>query len=93
MEVKIKLGRNIFAVSDDDIVMDNGACVQLITKKIHKGWNCFIPIMSKKLFKQLLRVGFLYTNEDLKRLSVERYPHTELTLYKFNIPAMIKAGY
>ncbi len=34
--IKIKVGKNILDINKDDLILDNGACFQIITKK---SWN------------------------------------------------------
>jgi hypothetical protein len=46
----IKCGRIVYELTDGDTVMDNGACLQLITRKIQKGWNSLTPKVSKVEF-------------------------------------------
>jgi hypothetical protein len=48
---KIKCGRNEYELEDGDTVMDNGACVQLITREVRKGWQTYSPRVSKAAFK------------------------------------------
>jgi len=87
--IKLKVGRGIFNIDENDIIMDNGACYQLITKEIGHGWNKYPPRVSKKMFKDLKTVGFIFTNDKLDKYAKERYS-VKVTLYKFNIEAMKK---
>lgn len=32
--VKLKVGRNILDISKNDLILDNGACYQIVTQKI-----------------------------------------------------------
>lgn len=90
--LQLKIGRKTFNIDDNDVIMDNGAIIQVITKKTGYGWNAYPLKMSKKLYNELRKFEFLYTDEDLKRYSIEKY-HGEVTLYKFNIEKMKKCGY
>lgn len=47
--VKLKVGRNVFDIDDNDLILDNGACYQIITKVIRKGFDRITPKMSSKL--------------------------------------------
>ena len=50
--VKLKVGRNIIELDEKDLILDNGACYQIVTKKVG-GFDWYYPIMSKKLFHDL----------------------------------------
>lgn len=50
--VKLKVGRNIIELDEKDLILDNGACYQIVTKKVG-GFDWHYPIMSKKLFNDL----------------------------------------
>ena len=47
--IKLKVGRNIIELDDKDLILDNGACYQIVTKK-DGGFDWHYPIMSKKCF-------------------------------------------
>lgn len=32
--VKLKVGRNILDISENDLILDNGACYQIVTQKL-----------------------------------------------------------
>ena len=51
--VKLKVGRNILDIDENDLILDNGACYQIITKEIGKAFSHYPPVMSKKLFNDL----------------------------------------
>lgn len=71
----IKCRRREYTVTNFDIVLDNGACQQLITQTYFKGWSRISPVLSKALFKSLLR-------EDKLVLIMER---ESLKYYRFNV--------
>lgn len=92
--VKLKVGRNIIDIGENDLILDNGACYQIITKMIGYGFNKSIPIMSKKLFKDLKLTGLIFTNQALKQLCEKRYgKDANFSLWKFNIEKMQELGY
>lgn len=91
--IKLKVGRNTFDIDQNDLILDNGACYQIITKEIIKGWNKYPPKMSKKLFNDLKKTNIIYTNDDLKQAAIKRYPSINVTLWKFDIEQMKKNGY
>lgn len=37
--VKLKVGRDILNIDNNDLILDNGACYQIITKEKNKGLN------------------------------------------------------
>jgi len=51
--MELKIGRNNFQIDEDDIFMDNGACIQLITQPISKGFRSYNPVLSKSAEKTL----------------------------------------
>lgn len=76
--MELKLNRRIFDVTDKDLILDNGACYQLITQTYHKDFYDHSPIVPKTTFKKLLKAGLI-------RLSKEKYKTTykEYDLYEF----------
>ena len=55
--MKVKLNRREFNLKKGDLILDNGACYQLLTQTYHKSFNDYYPIISKTLFKKLLKDG------------------------------------
>lgn len=92
VKIELKIGHHIFAISEQDMVLDNGSCAQVITQKLFKGWNEYSPTMSKKLFRDMKNLGFLYTNDELEDRCHKKYGDF-CTFYAFNIPAMLRAGF
>ena len=48
----IKCGRKTFELEDGETVMDNGSCLQLITRNIGYGFDSKIPRVSKSEFER-----------------------------------------
>ena len=90
--VKIKVGRNILDINENDLILDNGACYQIITKRIRFGFNESIPVMSKKLFSDLKKCELIFTSEGLRQAAIEKYGNHVVTFWKFNIVQMQKMG-
>lgn len=90
---KLKVGRNIFEVTDNDLILDNGACYQIITKEVGTAFDRYPPLMSKKLFSELKKCGLVFTNEALKQNATKQYGSSVVTYYKFDIQRMEKLGY
>lgn len=91
-EIELKIGHHTFAISENDLILDNGSCAQVITQKVFKGWSSYAPIMSKKMFRDMKKLGFIYTNDELETRCHKTYG-TYCTFYAFDIPAMLQAGY
>ena len=90
---KLKIGRNIIEVSEKDLILDNGACYQIITQELPQGFHSYCPHIIKKLFSELKKCGLVFTNEVLKQSATKRYGSSALTYYKFDIQQMEKLGY
>lgn len=91
--VKLKVGRNILDIDENDLILDNGACYQIITKRIGFGFNESIPVMSKKLFADLKKCELIFTSEGLRQAAIEKYGNSVVAFWKFNIDEMQKMGY
>ena len=91
--VKIKVGRNILDIDENDLILDNGVCYQIITKEIGYGFQKSTPIMSKKLFKELKKFELIFTNEQLLKHAKKTYNLSNVTFWKFNIKRMQEMGY
>lgn len=90
--VKLKVGRNIIELDEKDLILDNGACYQIVTKKAG-GFDWYYPIMSKKLFHDLKKLELIFTSEELKEDAIKKYGTSVITYWKFNIERMQKLGY
>ena len=91
--VKLKVERNILEIDEHDLILDNGACYQIVTKKVGLGFNEFIPVMSKKLFGDLKKCKLIFTNEELQKVAIEKYGNHGVTFWKFNVNKMREMGY
>ena len=77
--MNVKIGRIMFELTENDRILDNGACYQLITRKIGRPFEQQNPKLSKVLFKKLLKKGSLVlANEKYKGM------FNEYDLYKIN---------
>ena len=43
--IQLKVGRNVLNIDENDLILDNGVCYQIITKKIGNGFNKSMPVM------------------------------------------------
>lgn len=91
--VKLKVGRNVFDIDDNDLILDNGACYQIVTKEIRKGFDRITPKMSKKLFNDLKKCELIFTSEGLRQTAIEKYGNHVATFWKFDVVQMKKIGY
>ena len=91
--VKLKVGRNILDINENDLILDNESCYQIITKRIGFGFNESIPVMSKKLFSDLKKCGLIFTSERLRQAAIEKYGNHLVTFWKFDVDQMKKMGY
>ncbi|MBT9788738.1 hypothetical protein GPK90_05180 [Clostridium sp. MCC344] len=87
--MEIKIGRNIYDVNERDLLLDNGACFQLVTSSCGIGLDSQSPAkLSKKLVKDLKKSNAIYTNDDLKMAAEARYGYSGMTFWKFDIGKM-----
>lgn len=87
-KIKLKIGRKVYNIGANDILMDNGALVQLTTQNgPFRDWT--VPVLSKKLFKDLKTCCFIFEDKELTK----KYSNLKLVYYRFNIERMIEMGY
>ena len=94
-KIKLKIGRYEKHIGKDDLILDNGACIQVTTQQgAFNGWGSWSPLkMSKKLFKDLKTCAFIFVDEAKTKKANEPYEKAFLTYYRFDIDQMIKNGY
>lgn len=91
--VELKVGRYILHIDKNDLILDNGVCYQIVTKKVGRA-NCkHNPIMTKKLFNDLKKCELIFTNEELKRMAIRKYNIDGIVFWKFDIDRMKEMGY
>lgn len=92
-KIEMKINRYVKHISKDDLILDNGACIQVITQKgvfVNYG---YAPLhMSKKLFKQLKDCNFIHIDKELTDKANSQYKKPFLTYYRFDIDTMIRSG-
>lgn len=81
----LKIGRYVLDINEKDIILDNGNCYQIITKKVGKRWGPYSPVISKSLFSKLNKCGAVYTNAMLKKKAFERYHINSCTFWTFDM--------
>lgn len=89
-KIKLKIGRKVYNIGANDILMDNGVSVQLTTQNgPFRDWAYTVPVLSKKLFKDLKARCFIFEDQELTK----KYSNLKLVYYRFNIERMIEMGY
>ena len=91
--VKLKVGRNILDIDENDLILDNGACYQIVTKKVGFGFDKYYSVISKKLFNDLKRCELIFTSEGLRQDALKRYGKSVIAYWKFNVNKMKELGY
>lgn len=93
-KVEMKINRYIKHIGKDDLILDNGACIQVTTQRgCWAGWDYAPLIMSKKLFRQLKACAFIFVDKEKTDKANAKYSSPFLTYYRFDIDLMIKNGY
>lgn len=94
-KVLMKINRYIKPIGKDDLILDNGACIQVTTQHGESlGWGSFANLkMSKKLFKDLKTCAFIFVDEERTKKANEPYEAPFLTYYRFDIDKLILNGY
>lgn len=82
---ELKIGRQVFDITENDVVMFNGACWQLITQTIHSGWNDYYPTVSKILCEKLLKKNILILVKKEREYTTESGKQMGLYYYKFDM--------
>ena len=80
--MEIKCGRRTFNCTSKDLILDNGACYQLITQNYRKNWHNYAPIVSKTLFKKLFKEGKIRKSKKRYKISYSSQP-LYYDLYEF----------
>lgn len=81
----MKIGRKEYDINDKDVIFDNGACYQLISREIRSGFNTASPIISKALFAKLLKNDVVKIHKNSEEICKRRYGYTDCRLWVFDI--------
>ena len=93
-KIEMKINHYVKHIGKDDLILDNGSCIQVTTQKgARVDLNYSILIMSKKLFKQLKGCNFIFVDKEKTEQANEEYKNPFLIYYRFDIDKMIKNGY
>lgn len=92
-KIEMKINRYIKHIGKDDLIVDNGSCIQITTQTGAWGEYNYAPlIMSKKLFKQLKYCAFIFVDKEKTNKANAQYAKPFLTYYRFDIDRMIRSG-
>lgn len=78
-------------LNENDLILYNGACYQIVTKSVREGWYSYPAIINKLLFEKLKELDIVYTNEELDKLAKNQYI-IDCTLYKVDIKKLSEHG-
>lgn len=93
-KVLMKINRYIKPIGRKDLILDNGSCIQVTTQCGSRGDFGYAPlIMSKKLFRDLKSLGFIFVDEKMTEISNKQYKKPLLKYYRFDIDRLISSGY
>ena len=81
MKVKIKEMKGGLEVGENDVILYNEACYQIITQRVLIGYYETHPTISKTEFNRLLKQGLIFTPDMVYKSSY--YYDGNFTLYKF----------
>ena len=82
---ELKFGRNVFDITDKDVVMFNGACWQLISQKIFDGWYYYYPKVSKTMCEKFVKKGILVMYKKEQEYLTQDGRQMGLYYYKFDM--------
>jgi len=76
--VKVKCGREEFDVNSKDIVMYNGSCYQLTTKRTGKHWHEWPPVIAKARARKMIKDGVLTLTKEHHGMGLQYYNFKEI---------------
>ena len=82
---ELKFGRNVFDITDKDVVMFNGACWQLISQKIFDWWYNYSPKISKTMCEKFVKKGILVMYRKEQEYLTQDGKQMGLYYYKFDM--------
>lgn len=88
MRTKIKVGRKEVIIEGTDLILDNGACYQILRQN-NVGSYYLYNNLSKNLFRELRTLGGVFTSEGLRLQAFQNYHSECCTYWKFDIEHMV----
>lgn len=93
-KIVMKIGRYIKNIGENDIVLDNGSCIQVITQTgAFQDFHYSTLSMSKKLFNELRKFDLLYLDVEKTKKESRGFNPPKLFYFRFNIEKMERMGY
>jgi len=83
--VELKIGRRIFEITENDVVLFNGACWQLISQEYFSGWHSCYPSMSKVMCEKFVKKGILVMYKKKDEYITMDGKQMGLYYYKFDV--------
>lgn len=56
---ELKLGRSIYTITENDRILFNGNCYQLVTQSTRSGWYDATPKLAKTKAEKYIKQGYL----------------------------------
>jgi hypothetical protein len=82
---ELKIGRRTFNITDDDVVMHNGTCWQLMSQTYFDGWHRITPIMSKTMCEKFVKKNILVMYKKEREYVTTDGRQMGLYYYKFDM--------
>lgn len=82
--MELKIGRKVYEVDQIDVIFDNSACYQLITKHMSLT-NRSYPALTAGQFKKLLKENIIYLANESLAYVTEEGEEMWHRYYKFNV--------
>lgn len=82
---ELKVGRNVFDINEKDVVLFNGACWQLITRRVFDGWHNVTPSISKVICNKFVKKNILVMFKKENEYITSDGKQMGLYYYKFDI--------
>ena len=83
--IKLKINRREYEITENDVVLFNGACWQLITQKCFDGWFYAIPSMSKTICEKFVKKNILIMFKKEKEYITSEGKQMGYYYYKFDM--------
>lgn len=87
MKTRIKVGKKVYTIDETDIILDNGACYQILSRN-NEGKYYLHYNLSKKVFQELVKKKGIYTDDMLHTEAIRNHGDW-CTYWKFKIEYMI----
>ena len=82
---KLKIGREFFDITEKYVVLFNGACWQLTSQTIFRGWHSHYPSMSKTMCERFVKKGILVLYQKKDEYITSKGKQMGLYYYKFDM--------